>query len=291
MTISDIESQIKTDPFNPMHHIALAKTYLEDGDEERARKIIAIKRRLPSKDPIVHFEWGRLCEELGMARQARESYEQAIALSPNNADYHFRLALLFYEKGAWEKSLRHLEKTIVLSPQNLEAKKMLASIYEELGLSGLADNLRGKERKTAFTPQTISFELKEKDTSFLLSLFKGRDIGYAQYQIGTSGNVIHSYINGIMGFEEVSKHIKGEETYGIYPLRSDKTLKFATIRIRIPWKRLLLNIKNEGFLALSEDHVHHYSKRIIAKAMEYGISVYFENPGDRERRVWFFFEA
>ena len=60
--------------------------------------------------------------------------------------------------------------------------------------------------------------------------------------------------------------------------------------IRIPWRKVVENIKNSGFLTLSEDHVHHYAKRIIEKVREYGIPAYLENPGDRERRVWFFFE-
>src|SRR4030043_353218 len=137
-TIYEIELKIKSDPFNPLHQIALAKGYLEEGNEERARKVIAIKRRLPSKDSSVHFEWGKLCEELGMARQARESYQQAIALNPKNADYHFRLALLYHEKGAWERTLKHLQKTVFLSPQNADAKTMLASLYEEIGFKGSA---------------------------------------------------------------------------------------------------------------------------------------------------------
>ena len=161
MNIKDIEAQIKTDPFNPAHHIALAVAYLEEGDEERARKVIAIKRRLPSKDPSVHFEWGRLCEELGMARQARESYEQAIALSPNNPEYHFRLALLYHEKGAWERTLKHLQKTISLSPQNGDAKTMLASLYEEMGFKGSAIAVHGKERRTDSVFQTLSFDFSE----------------------------------------------------------------------------------------------------------------------------------
>jgi hypothetical protein len=51
MRITEAEARIKTDPFNPERHIALAKAYLGEGDEDRARKIIAIKRRLPCKDP------------------------------------------------------------------------------------------------------------------------------------------------------------------------------------------------------------------------------------------------
>ncbi|MEW6375038.1 MAG: CRISPR-associated primase-polymerase type A1 [Thermodesulfobacteriota bacterium] len=290
MTISEIEAQIKTDPFNPIHHIALAKAYLDEGDEERSRKVIAIKRRLPSKDPLVHFEWGKLCEELGMSRQARESYEQAIALNPKNPEYHFRLALLFHEKGAWERTLKHLQKTIVLSPENLQAKKMLASLYEEMGFGEAARFLKGVERKSSFIPQTISFELREKEATLILNLFKGREVGYAQYHIGSSANVIHSYVYGIMGFNQISEHVKGEKTFGVYPLRSDKTLKFSSIRVRIPWRKMVENIKNSGFLAISEDHVHHYARMITETVKGYGIPTYLENPGDRERRVWFFFE-
>src|SRR4030043_538583 len=162
--ILQIEAKIRTDPFNPLHHIALARAYLDEGDEEKARRVIAIKRKLPSKDPVAHFEWGKLCEELGMAQQARESYEQAIALNPGNPDYHFRIALLYYEKAAWERTLNHLQKVISLSPQNLKAKEMLANIYQEMGLSGSARFVRGEEKKTGpATPQTIPFDLKEKD--------------------------------------------------------------------------------------------------------------------------------
>src|SRR4030042_1885902 len=71
--ILQIEAKIRTDPFNPLHHIALARAYLDEGDEEKARRVIAIKRKLPSKDPVAHFEWGKLCEELGMAQQARDA--------------------------------------------------------------------------------------------------------------------------------------------------------------------------------------------------------------------------
>jgi hypothetical protein len=288
--ILDIEAQIKLDPFNPIHHIALAKAYLGEGDEERARKVIAIKRMLPSRDPAVHFEWGKLCEELGMSRQARESYEQAIALCPKNPEYHFRLALLFHEKGAWERALKHLQKTIVLSPENLQAKKMLASLYEDMGLKGLSEIVKGEEKRKDFTPHTIPFQLREEDASPFLNHFQGREFGYAQYRIDDSGNLNLFYVDSILGFNEISRHLQGEETFGVYPLRSDRTLKFSLIRIRIPRRRLLSNIKNEGFLALSEDHVHHYARMVTETVKGYGIPAYLENPGDRERRVWFFFE-
>ena len=288
--ILDIESQIKADPFNPLHQIALAKAYLEEGDEERARKVIAIKRRLPSKDPSIHFGWGKLCEELGMARQARESYEQAIALNPNNPDYHFPLALLYYEKGAWERALKHLQKTVSLSPQNADAKTMLASLYEEMGFKGSAIAVHGRERKTDLVFQTLAIDFSEEDMNIILDLFKGREFGYATYHLSATGIANPSFLKGVLGFNEIRSHLRGEETYSVYPLRADRTLRFTCVHVAIPWRKVLENMKNAGFLALLEQKAQQYAREIIEKSREYGIPAYLENSGARDRRVWFFFE-
>lgn len=290
MNFLKLEALIKTDPFNPLHHIALARAYLEEGDEERARKIIATKRRLPSQDATVHFEWGRLCEELGMARQAVESYEQAIALNPQNPEYHFRIALLYYERGAWERVLKHLQKTISISPENQEAKRLLASLYEEMGLKGLSEVIRGQKEKKEYILETIPFQLKKEDFFVFSSLFQGREFGYARYKTESPGYLKIHFINGLFGMNELIKHLEGEESFGIYPLRSDKTVKFSVIRIRIPKVKLLANIKNEGFLAITEDHVHQYARSIYLTMKDVGLSGYMENSGGRERRIWFFFE-
>jgi len=288
--ILEVEAKIRTDPFNPIHHIALARAYLEGGSEEKARKVIATKRRLPSKDPSIHFAWAELCEELGMARQAIESYEQAIALNPQNSEYHFKIALLYYEKGAWEKALKHLQKTVSLCSQHQEAKEMLASLYEEMGFKGLSEKIKGEKEKDVQTPKTIYFELQKEDAFTFINLFQGREFGYAKYQIDNLGHLKPVYMDGSLGYDQISKHIIGEETLGVYPLRSDNTLKFSAIKVHIPRRRLLMNIKNEGFLAISEDHVHYYAKRIYLTIKDCGLPVYLENSGGYERRVWFFFE-
>jgi len=282
--IIEAEVLIKTDPFNPVHQIALAKAYLEQGDEERARRVIAVKRRLPAKDPSVHFEWGKLCEELDMARPARESYEQAIALSPNNPDYHFRVALLYHERGAWERTLKHLQKTISLSPQNAEARKLLVSLYEEMGLKGSAVAVQGKERSPSVF-QSLSFDLSDEDAMAILDLFKGREFGYATHGLSAAGTANLSSVKGVLGVSEIRRHLRGEETYGVYPLRTDRTLKFTSIHVAIPWRKVLENAKNAGFLALLEQKVHQHAREIIEASREYGIPAYLENSGERDRKV------
>lgn len=286
----ELEAQIKADPFNPRLHIALARIYLEEGDEERARKIIVTKRKLPSKDGSVHFEWGKLCEELGLARQAVESYEQAIALNPDNPEYHFRIGLLYYEKGAWERALKHLHKTLSLSSNYEEAKEILASLYEEMGFKVIASNIKGAKKESISSLKTYTFSVRHEDLFMILYLFQGKEKGYARYRIGERGDLVHSFVDEVLGIEQLINHIKGEECIGVYPLRSDRTLRFCAIRVGIPWRRLLANIKNSGFLKILEDNIHQYANLIRIKAKQSGIVSYLEKPGDRERRVWFFFE-
>lgn len=139
-------------------------------------------------------------------------------------------------------------------------------------------------------PQTIPFQLTEEDVSTLADLFRGKEFGFARYQVDGKGNLVPVYVNRLPGADELAAHLNGKIVLGIYPLRSDKTLKFSVVRIRIPHRRLLANAKNEGFLALSEDHIHHYAKGLFDTMKGYGMPVYLENFGGRGRRVWFFFE-
>ncbi len=290
ISILNIESQIQSDPFNPLHHIDLAKAYLEKGDEEQARKVTAIKRRLPSKNSSVHFEWGKLCEELGMARQARESYEQAIALDPNNGEYHWRIARLLYERGGWERALKHLQKTVVLLPQNVEAKEMLSSLYREMGFTGSASLISRKKEATASTPRGQPLSLSEQDVLTFMNLFSGKEVGFVRYQFGQSGDLGHVFVNGPIRINEIIRHLRGEGSFGVYPVRADGTLKYSLIRIRVPWRRIVGNIKNSGFLAITEDKAHDYARKVVGNVRNLGLPAYLEKPGKYERRIWFFFE-
>jgi hypothetical protein len=53
---------------------------------------------------------------------------------------------------------------------------------------------------------------------------------------------------------------------------------------------VLENTKNEGFLTLLEQKIQQYAREVIQKSRKYGIPTYLENSGERDRRVWFFFE-
>lgn len=92
--------------------LQLAKKPLEEGDEDRARDIIARHRRTPSDDLEVHYEWGLLCEEIGAFNLARECHESALKLAPRNPEYLCKLACLHRDVGQNEKPMRYATQAV-----------------------------------------------------------------------------------------------------------------------------------------------------------------------------------
>lgn len=167
---------------------------------------------------------------------------------------------------------------------------MLASLYEQMGLSGSASAVQRNEKKTEPSLHTGSFDPSAEEISILLNLFQGREFGYVRYRLDTDGTAAHFHAEGVLGSKEIRCHLRGEETLGVYPLRADRTLKFACIHVGIPWRRVIENTKNTGFLAFLEEKAHQYAREIIEKGRGYGIPGFLENPGERGGRIWFFFE-
>ena len=147
-----------------------------------------------------------------------------------------------------------------------------------------------RQRKSRKRLRPLAFRPTEKDLSCFLDLFIGREVGYARYFIESTGKTSYSHVQGVIGFAEVMEHLQGKNTYALYSLRSDRTLKHCAIRIRIPWRKVVANIKNTGFLSISEDNVDHDGREVVQTSKEYLIPAYLECPGGRERRIWFFFE-
>jgi tetratricopeptide (TPR) repeat protein len=59
-------------------------------------------------DPLVHFNYGVLLEDLREPHEAVRQYEAALMLDPGFADCHYNLSLLHESLGARQRALRHL---------------------------------------------------------------------------------------------------------------------------------------------------------------------------------------
>lgn len=284
--------KVKADSTNPSFYIEQAEAYLESGDEFRAREVIVRRRNVPSNDPSVHLKWAKLCEELGMARQARESYESALKISPHDSEILYHLACLLNETGYYEDSIHYLKRAIKYNPDHIEAKRVLSDDYRALGLTGQAEVLYPLPKKHTEPIRYFPPSISEEDTGKFLALFAGREVGYALQMINTeTGNVSFEFKDAPLNHYLVVKHINGDLTLTAYPLRTDNTVKFATIEIRLRKRVLEANIKNQAYLTyLNEKSLYHSIslKKIVS---QYGIPGYIDSSGDHSYRLWFFFSS
>lgn len=283
-------AKIKADRADPYLHVKQAEAYLESGDEFRAREVTVRRRNIPSNDPTVHLKWAFLCEELGMARQARESYERALKISPNDSEILYRLACLLNETGHYEDSIRYLKKAIKHNPDHSEAKKLLSVDYQALGLTGQADVLHPQERKHPEPVRYFPPSISEENTAKFLTLFAGREVGYALQMINQdTGTVSYEFKEAPLEHDLVVKHINGDLTLAAYALRADKTVKYAVVQTRLRKRALEANIKNQGYLTYLNEKALHHSICLNQIASKCGIPTYIDYSGDHSYRLWFFF--
>jgi tetratricopeptide (TPR) repeat protein len=293
ITLDEIQQQIKINPYHPLPYIKLASYYLEQGEDDKARKIILTRRRMSHQDASYHAQWAALCENVGVARQAIESWEMALAQDSKNGEYLYRLGILYYETGKIEKAMRMLQKSLKCSPSHAGAKKILADIYEELGDVGSARSLREEKNKSKNSQHqelTILPQVTIDDAALILTLFKGKEVGYALQTFDQAGRSVFSYVEEPLSPNRIIDHLFSKLTIGVYPLRKDKALKFTALHVRINPRKMMENFKNTSYLVLMEGKVHEYLSKLAATCHNLNIPSYLEDGGEHDRRLWFFLD-
>lgn len=126
---------------DPFYMLELAQKHLEEGNEDGARQLILLYADEVPPNGDLCFKWAKVCEELGMARQAVKFYMKALRAGPVSGDILFNYAVLLSDIGHYEDSIHYLRKAIKADPEHEEARKLLSEIYEVIGLFGQAEVL------------------------------------------------------------------------------------------------------------------------------------------------------
>jgi hypothetical protein len=287
---------------SPMAMLHAARKYLDAGEDSMARDLVVRHRNLPSRDPAVHRGWGEICHSLGMARQARESYGRALRERPGDAESLYLLAVLCTDTGHFEKAIELLRRALKHDPEHEKARGLLAENYGELGLCGQAKALAPDASSGPWSasgspkpPTPLRFfppSVSNRDTATILRLFSGREVGYAEQQIDPAdGRTILVHHEAPLDHECVADHLRGSRTLACYPLRSDKTVRFAAILIRLPSGLLEANVKNRGYLAVLEERMKRCALLLSGFASRMGFPAYPEWTGDLRFRLFLFFDA
>ncbi|MBW1730598.1 MAG: tetratricopeptide repeat protein [Deltaproteobacteria bacterium] len=270
----------------------LAWQYLHKGDEHRAQQIVLAQRKHAPEDPELHIKWAELCEELGMARQAMEHYEAALKLDPKNHDALFSLGNILSEVGRFENSNHYLRKLLQQRPDHSKARELLYNNYEALGLVGQAEAVIPKKKGSSQSPHERYFPpcISKEQIEIFLKLFSGRELGYALETLDPdTGKVHHEYRAEPLDEEVVKAHLLGEISVAVYPLRSDNTVRYATLLLHVPSRVREMYARQHGYLLFLNEKARALAIKVVQQAQGFGVPVYIEEFGVRGYRVWFFF--
>src|SRR5512145_1200123 len=100
-----------------------------------------------------HITAGELAEEAGDLPRAIESYETALADSPEYPDIHFRIGMLWVRLGDLEKAVASLRRAVEIHPSYLEAHVHLA--FTLLSCARMTEAMEEFEKVRAITVATV----------------------------------------------------------------------------------------------------------------------------------------
>jgi Flp pilus assembly protein TadD len=83
--------------------------------------------------PHAHFELGRVLQDMGQLREAKEHFDRSLSLSPNDYPTLTRLGALLADQGDLKGSRTMFEKALVIDSTNAEVQNNLGIVLDELG--------------------------------------------------------------------------------------------------------------------------------------------------------------
>lgn len=270
-----------------------ARDQFNAGFEHEARRLIARHRCAAGQAADRHAAWADLCEDLGLARQALDSWQKAIAADRQNSGYFCRLGLLYAETGSFDKAVKYLRRALDINPADARAAGTLADISRRIGEDGTATALGAR---TDTLPESAAADaapprIHIDDVKRLMYLFRGREPGYAKQEIDHAGRSVFVACDDPLSADLVVDHLMGRLTLGVFPLREDDTLRFAAVRAGINGQRLMRNIKNRGWQGMAAEAAADYAGRLYRLCRNSGIPGSMCDGGSRDRLVWFFFDS
>jgi tetratricopeptide (TPR) repeat protein/mono/diheme cytochrome c family protein len=148
--IAGYEKQLEIDPGDYEKRNALANSYLEIGEHEKA--LAHFKQALRTKPDYEYAEFnlGLLYDSLGEPGEAMGHYRRAIEIRPEYPEAHNNLGVLLGARGERDQAIRHFRKAIKADPGHARANNNLGI---ELGSRGESEAaLRHFRRALATNP-------------------------------------------------------------------------------------------------------------------------------------------
>jgi tetratricopeptide (TPR) repeat protein len=127
-------------------HVAIARTYTETGDLEKAASHIEEAERLfeaygftgLSQRFSIHHARGRLLQAQGKPQEAIAAYARDIEVDPADTGSRYRIAVIYHEIGRTTEAERYFQRVLDRSPGHPLANAAYAALLSDTGRSGEA---------------------------------------------------------------------------------------------------------------------------------------------------------
>mgnify|MGYP001149285513 CR=1 FL=1 len=276
--------------------ILKAALYIQNNEQHRAYDII-VQHPVDTEEAELHYQWGILCECLGLEEEAVDEYYEALRLDNSHKESIFKIGVNWLKKGKIDRAINFLQKAVYLQPDNFEVYIELAKAYEKWELHGAAQKalLQAKQinpnLSLNFFRNSLNYQEKsnfiDEDLKIFLKLFSGREGVHARQWINEYGKIGYYPVQRALDIEDVRQHINGKITLGMYLMRMDNTIKVAVIDIDLS-KKLILNEQTK--MIDMWQLVFMDAVKIVRFLQNFEVTAYLESSGWRGVHVWLFFE-
>ena len=146
----------------PLGYVALAKSYLKEGVDAEAAKILSDARRKLPPDFALDYFYGLALLRLQRDSEAVGVLENAVHLGPAVPEAHYELGRAYFELGENNRARAEFERTIQLAPQDARAHYQLSRVYEKLGDREKAEQLAQATKRLKQTNLDEALEIQKR---------------------------------------------------------------------------------------------------------------------------------
>jgi tetratricopeptide (TPR) repeat protein len=151
-------------PAIALGYVALAQTYMKEGKDEDALKILTDGRAAVPRDFALEYVFGLVSFQLGRQKPAMEALKGAEELAPTVVEPHYQLGLLYMQLQEWTGAQEEFEQVLKLDPHNAATYYQLSRTYQRLGKTDKAQEMAKEasmltrtQREDAIKSQELRF--------------------------------------------------------------------------------------------------------------------------------------
>jgi tetratricopeptide (TPR) repeat protein len=158
----DYQQAIAAHPEVALGYVALAQTYMKDGDLKQALKVLTDGRSKAPPEYMLEYVFGLVSSELGQQDAAIAAFLHSIKLKADWAQPHYQLGIIHFQQGQLKEAQEDFENVLRLDDSNASAYFQLSRIYARTGNMPKAHEMAAKAQELNQTQKDQAMKA-EKD--------------------------------------------------------------------------------------------------------------------------------